>query len=194
MGLVVGDKVRVVIKTISLSKKFNAAGLPSDVVGTVAEVWGVENEDEDGSGLTVAFEADEAAKSFDYTFSEWELEKVGLPGDENMVPAAAVVAPVALEGGAVDRRKVKATLALSPVGGGAGAPTQDQVLELLGKVIMDDKAFAQGNVETRFHPLGLTLVGTWAAVTKAAGVATDELLKRGATSAVVTLTMVVSSE
>ncbi|KAJ1489009.1 hypothetical protein T484DRAFT_1781623 [Baffinella frigidus] len=65
----------VVIKTISLSKKFNAAGLPSDVVGTVAEVWGVENEDEDGSGLTVAFEADEAAKSFDYTFSEWELEK-----------------------------------------------------------------------------------------------------------------------
>ena len=72
-----GDKVRVVVKTISVSRKALAAGLDADdLVGTVQEVWGMENEGEDGSGLTVLFEGAGDADDFEYIFSEFELEKV----------------------------------------------------------------------------------------------------------------------
>jgi hypothetical protein len=114
-------------------------------------------------------------------------------------PGEAPAAAAAAGGGAgasgpVDERQVTATLALSPGGGGAGAPTQAAVLDLLGEAVLEHEAFAGGEsgVEVRFTPLGVSLVGTWGAVVRAAGVATDALMRGGASSAVVTLTMVVS--
>jgi hypothetical protein len=125
-----------------------------------------------------------------------------LPPREQVVeatPGEAPAAAAAAGGGAdasgpVDERRVTATLALSPGGGGAGAPTQAAVLDLLGEAVLQHEAFAggEGGVEVRFTPLGVSLVGTWGAVVRAAGVATDALMRGGASSAVVTLTMVVS--